>query len=146
MCFCTTFFCYNAKETFQLNTYGSCRRDARQCPRGNRHCDELLNKEHRFYFAAENSKCPSYITEKYLVNGLRLAYIHQQRQNLKCNRHDIIPIAFGASRDDYERVSPPHSFIHVDDFANAKELANYLHYLSQNSTAYNEYFQWKSLL
>lgn len=49
----------------------------------------------------------------------------------------------GASKYEYERVAPDHSFIHVDDFDSAKSLANYLNYLDNNDTAYNEYFFWK---
>lgn len=50
----------------------------------------------------------------------------------------------GAHRDDYERVSPKHSFIHVNDFRSPAHLARYLHYLDQNDDAYNRYFQWKT--
>lgn len=49
----------------------------------------------------------------------------------------------GAPRVDYEKHAPEHSFIHVDDFDSPKELADYLHLLSQNETLYNQYFEWK---
>jgi glycoprotein 3-alpha-L-fucosyltransferase len=49
----------------------------------------------------------------------------------------------GAPRADYEKHAPEHSFIHVDDFATPKELADYLHLLNSNDTLYNEYFEWK---
>jgi len=58
-------------------------------------------------------------------------------------RHNIIPIVMGADRAYYEKVSPPHSFIHTDDFENVRQLADYLQYLDRNDTAYNEYFRWK---
>lgn len=29
----------------------------------------------------------------------------------------------GARKEDYEKVAPPNSFIHVDDFESPKELA-----------------------
>jgi hypothetical protein len=29
------------------------------------------------------------------------------------------------------------------DFEHPKDLANYLHYLDSNKTAYNDYFKWK---
>lgn len=47
----------------------------------------------------------------------------------------------GAAPEDYERAAPPHSFIHVDNFASPKELAEYLHKLDQNDAMYNEYFR-----
>jgi glycoprotein 3-alpha-L-fucosyltransferase len=49
----------------------------------------------------------------------------------------------GAPKFDYARVSPPHSFIHTSDFPSARHLADYLNYLTLNTTAYNEYFAWK---
>jgi len=55
----------------------------------------------------------------------------------------MLPIVMGARPLDYAKVAPPHSFIHVDDFAGPQELAQYLHHLSNNDTAYGEYFQWK---
>ena len=55
----------------------------------------------------------------------------------------MIPIAMGARPEDYERASPEHSYIHVDDFAGPKELAEHLHKLDQDDHLYNEYFQWK---
>ncbi|VDP08809.1 unnamed protein product [Schistosoma mattheei] len=48
----------------------------------------------------------------------------------------------GASYEEYKRVAPPHSFIHVDQFESPEKLANYLKYLDRNDTAYNEYFSW----
>ena len=49
----------------------------------------------------------------------------------------------GAPRADYEKHAPENSFIHVDDFATPKQLADYLHLLNSNDTLYNEYFGWK---
>ena len=52
-----------------------------------------------------------------------------------------IPVVFGgSSRRDYDLVAPPHSFIHIEDFDDTQTLADYLHYLATNSTAYAEYF------
>lgn len=51
----------------------------------------------------------------------------------------------GARPEDYKRSAPEHSYIHVEDFAEPKELAMYLHKLDQNDDLYNEYFQWKVL-
>lgn len=38
---------------------------------------------------------------------------------------------------------PKSGFINVNDYANPKELADYLLYLDRNKTAYNSYFKWK---
>ena len=49
----------------------------------------------------------------------------------------------GATKEDYERVAPPHSFIHVEDFDSPSELASYLDLLITNHTLYQEYLSWK---
>ena len=58
-------------------------------------------------------------------------------------RHNILPIVMGARPSDYAQNAPHKSYIHVDDFSSAQELAAYLHKLDQNDDLYNEYFQWK---
>lgn len=92
-------------------------------------CFQMLSKEYKFYLAFENSDCRDYITEKFFINGLS---------------NNILPIVKGASESDYRRSSPHHSYIHVDNFKSAKELADYLHILDSNNTLYNQYFQWKN--
>lgn len=110
-----------------VDIYGAC--GPLKCPRpvADR-CFEMLNKDYKFYLAFENSNCRDYITEKFFVNGLQ---------------HDVIPIVMGAHPEDYRKVAPPHSFIHVDDFETPAALAAYLHKLDQNDDLYNEYFRWK---
>ncbi|KAH9374075.1 hypothetical protein HPB48_005344 [Haemaphysalis longicornis] len=49
----------------------------------------------------------------------------------------------GARREDYLAAAPYHSFIHVDDFASSKELAECLLLLIRDRTLYSEYFHWK---
>lgn len=55
----------------------------------------------------------------------------------------MLPIVMGAHPDDYKRVAPIKSYIHVDDFSSPKELAAFLHKLDKDDDAYNEYFKWK---
>ncbi|XP_077479440.1 alpha-(1,3)-fucosyltransferase 7-like isoform X2 [Stigmatopora argus] len=82
-----------------------------------------------FYLAFENSEFKDYITEKLWKN----AYMS-----------GAVPVVLGASIKDYEAVAPPHSFIHVDQFASVKELAEYLVELAGDQKRYDEYFQWKA--
>lgn len=49
----------------------------------------------------------------------------------------------GARPEDYEMAAPYRSYLHVDEFASAKELADYLNILDQNDELYNSYFKWK---
>lgn len=91
-------------------------------------CFDLLNDDYKFYLAFENSNCKNYITEKLFVNALG---------------RNILPIVMGAPPEDYEISAPYHSYIHVDDFASPKELAEYLKILDENDDLYNSYFKWK---
>ena len=43
----------------------------------------------------------------------------------------------------YTELAIPGSYINVMDFKTVKDLADYLHYLDKNSTAYNQYFKWR---
>ena len=47
----------------------------------------------------------------------------------------------GARPEDYERVAPYNSFIHVEQFKGPKELAEYLLELDKDDKKYNQYFQ-----
>ena len=58
-------------------------------------------------------------------------------------RNDIVPIVMGGRREDYDRIAPPHSYIHVEDFKSVEELAQFLKKLDKNDALYNKYFQWK---
>ena len=59
------------------------------------------------------------------------------------SRQSAIPIVMGPDKSTYERVTPPNSFIHVDDFDSPAQLAGYLHVLRNNDDLYNSYFKWK---
>ncbi|ODM88821.1 Glycoprotein 3-alpha-L-fucosyltransferase A [Orchesella cincta] len=52
-------------------------------------------------------------------------------------------IVLGAHPEDYKAICPENSYIHVEDFQNPEELANYMKQLADNHTAYNSYFRWK---
>jgi hypothetical protein len=39
----------------------------------------------------------------------------------------------------YLKMAPPNSFIHVSDYSSIEDLANYLLYLSSNPTEYFKY-------
>ncbi|RWS26419.1 Glycoprotein 3-alpha-L-fucosyltransferase A-like protein [Leptotrombidium deliense] len=115
------------KKHIQVDIYGSC--GDKVCSRSRqRSCFEMLNNDYKFYLAFENSNCRDYITEKFYVNGLK---------------NDILPIAMGAHPSDYERIAPPRSFLHVDNFISPQHLAEYLNKLDSNDTLYNSYFDWK---
>ena len=49
----------------------------------------------------------------------------------------------GPSINDYRKVAPPYSFIHVDQFESPKELALYLHKVANDQKLFLSYFEWK---
>lgn len=62
---------------------------------------------------------------------------------LSVGRHNVLPVVMGGRREDYERMAPRRSYLHVDDYESPKQLAEYLKQLDANDDLYNEYFRWK---
>ena len=120
------------EKHMHIDKYGKCYEGfSVTCPKGTesnrRKCEHSLKQKYKFYMAFENTKCPEYVTEKFwgaLHDGL-------------------VPVVFGASLQEYTRIAPPNSFIHVDNFHSAKELANYLLSLDKDDDAYNKYLAWR---
>jgi len=83
---------------------------------------------HKFYLSMENSLCDDYITEKFFT-------ILQE--------YDTVPVVMGPPKLSYERIAPPNSFIHVQDFKTPKDLAKYLLYLDSHPEEYLKYLAWK---
>lgn len=120
----TTFVKTFSQKYLKVDMLGSC--GTLSCPKGER-CQHILSR-YKFYFALENSLCTEYITEKFWRNALL---------------YGSVPIVFGAAREDYERLAPPNSFIHLSDFDSPEKLRDYLLKLDGNDTLYNQYFEWK---
>ncbi|XP_066270775.1 alpha-(1,3)-fucosyltransferase 7-like [Branchiostoma lanceolatum] len=110
-----------------VDVFGRCGKSV--CAKWNVTCMPGIIRQYKFYLAFENMKCKEYLTEKFWRNALA---------------NDVVPVVLGANRSDYERLAPPHSYIHVDDFKSPKELADYLKMLGQDKEQYNAYFKWKT--
>jgi len=110
-----------------VDIYGGCGK--LKCKRTNKGCFKMLQTDYKFYLSFENTNCKDYITEKLYWNAYQ---------------NDVVPIVMGAHPNDYKRVAPPRSYIHVDMFHSAKQLAEYLKFLDKNDDLYNSYFLWKN--
>ncbi|XP_069824450.1 4-galactosyl-N-acetylglucosaminide 3-alpha-L-fucosyltransferase FUT6-like [Dendropsophus ebraccatus] len=113
------------KDHIQIDVYG------RQHMRLS--MEDLISviSKYKFYLAFENSIHRDYFTEKLWHNALDSG---------------TVPIVLGPPKENYEKFLPPNSFIHVDDFPSAKDLANYLLELDKDPIKYEQYFKWRSEL
>jgi len=82
----------------------------------------------KFYYAAENSRCEGYITEKFA----------------RPLRSSMVPLALGGlGREDYEYLAPKDAFLHVDDFQSVEALARYLTEIDRDDKAFDRFFDWR---
>ena len=127
-------FALELSKHIQVDIYGKC--GNLTCYKWDQsNCLKLLNREYKFYLSFENSNNAEYITEKLFRNAL----------GYNDPDHLLLPIVMGPSRRDYELIAPPASFIHVDDFKSASELAKYLRLLDSDDALYFSYFRWKTV-
>jgi hypothetical protein len=82
-----------------------------------------------FYLVFENSKCRQYLTEKIFHNAYSKG---------------AIPIILGPPVEDCEKLLPPNSFLHVDDYETAKDLANDIKRISKSNESLLYYHQWRN--
>ncbi|XP_033644513.1 galactoside 3(4)-L-fucosyltransferase-like [Asterias rubens] len=121
------------QELLPIDIYGRCgtlncgKRNVSRPTSANTGCMEAM-ANYKFYLALENTECDEFITAKFWDNSLLAG---------------SVPIVYGGRKSAYERVAPPHSFIHISDFKSSEKLAEYIRYLDTNDDKYNEYFAWR---
>lgn len=109
-----------------LDVIGNCMNGNIICPHHLKDCSILSS--YKFYLSFENSNCREYITEKVFWNAFEKY---------------AVPIIMGASLEDCQRLLPPGSYLHVDNFHSAKALVTYLRYLDDNNEYYLKYHEWR---
>lgn len=81
----------------------------------------------KFFLSFENSINRDYITEIF-TDPLAVG---------------TVPIVLGLPRNNYENFAPASSFIHVNDFSDAKALAEFLLKLDEDDETYRQFFDWR---
>ncbi|CAL4120904.1 unnamed protein product, partial [Meganyctiphanes norvegica] len=109
------------RKYIPVDIYGRC--GTLKCPKDNfDECRTMINEDYKFYLAFENSICKDYVTEKFF----------------ETLQYGPVPVVWGGA--DYKQLAPPKSFINVQDFDSPRALADFIHYLDRNDTAYNMYY------
>ncbi|KAK7070981.1 Fucosyltransferase, N-terminal [Halocaridina rubra] len=114
------------KKYMEVDAYGGC--GNLKCP-GHFTADCQAISDYKFYLAFENGNCMEYITEKVWWNAIEKG---------------AVPVVMGGKREEYNKILPPNSFIHIDDFSSPKTLAYYLKSVANDSTRYMQYHAWRS--
>ncbi|KAF2347144.1 Fucosyltransferase N-terminal [Trinorchestia longiramus] len=113
------------KKYISVDVYGRC--GTLKCE-GHFFSDcETLNS-YKFYLAFENTNCDDYVTEKVWWNAYHKG---------------AVPVVMGSLKANYEKLLPPNSFIHVDDYDSPQQLAHYLQFLLDHSDEYQKYHLWR---
>ena len=115
--------CIKENETLSLNAEDQL---AKQCGRQSS-CEKVYLTGSKFYLAFESQSCTDYITEKFW----RTLYF------------GVIPIVSGPKRENFQRVAPPNSFIHLDDFQSIKDLAQTLQMIATDRNLFAKYHSWR---
>ncbi|KAA0197670.1 hypothetical protein HAZT_HAZT003795 [Hyalella azteca] len=113
------------QKYIEIDVYGRC--GTLKCEG---HYYENCNKldDYKFYLAFESLNCDEYVTEKAWWNALNKS---------------AVPVVMGAPKHSYQKLLPPNSFIHIDDFKGPEELTQYIKYLLDHPAEYNKYHDWR---
>lgn len=104
---------------FDVDVFGDC--GTKTCT----DCFEMIEETYLFYLSFEYAQCNDFVTKR-LFEPLR---------------HNVVPIVFGKAK--YDQLAPPGSVINIDSFKTTDDFLRYLSKLSNNSSLYMKYFEWK---
>ncbi|KAF2883569.1 hypothetical protein ILUMI_22633 [Ignelater luminosus] len=109
-----------------VHRYGAC--GQYKCP-GYVAKECLAASRYKFYLAFENSNCDEYITEKLWWNSFETR---------------SVPIIMGTTPEILNQILPSHSYIHVNDYVNPKDLADYISHLNNTPNKLEKYLEWRN--
>ena len=67
-------------------------------------------------------------------------FVHVLEKVWKALKNCMVPVVLGAAQTDYAKVLPPDSFLHVENFTSAAQLAEWIKYLDHYPPAYRYLF------
>ncbi|XP_073944750.1 alpha-(1,3)-fucosyltransferase 7-like [Choristoneura fumiferana] len=124
-------FIQELNEYINVDIHGACATNKvtrNSCP-GHVKKDCLEMSKYVFYLVLENSRCRQYLTEK----GFNHAY-----------GKGAIPVILGPPIEDCDKLLPPNSFLHVDNYESLEHLAWDMIAISENKTRLLSYHAWRN--
>ncbi|KAL0893088.1 hypothetical protein ABMA27_014727 [Loxostege sticticalis] len=112
----------------KVDVYGKCSDDNQESCPGSFKTDCPVINNYYFYLAFENSECRQYFTEKIFYNAYAKG---------------AIPIVMGPPVSDCEKILPPQSFLHVDNFDSPEHLATEILRISESEEKIQMYHKWR---
>ncbi|XP_015378928.1 PREDICTED: glycoprotein 3-alpha-L-fucosyltransferase A-like [Diuraphis noxia] len=100
----------------------------------------------RNYALNKTKQVAMIISDCNIDNDRELLYARELNKYISVDviyRYNVLPVVMGARREDYKRLAPDRSYLHVDDYESPKLLAEHLWRLDADDDLYNEYFRWK---
>ncbi|KPJ02827.1 Alpha-(1,3)-fucosyltransferase [Papilio xuthus] len=116
------------KKHLNLDVHGSCSENHKDSCPGHFRADCPIISEYLFYLVFENSKCEEYLTEK--------SFYHAYSKG-------AIPVIMGPTVEECEKLLPPDSFLHVDNYDTAEELAIEIINISKDMPRLLLYHEWR---
>ncbi|CAK1596184.1 unnamed protein product [Parnassius mnemosyne] len=116
------------RKHLDVDVHGRCSENLKNSCPGHFRSDCPIISEYLFYLVLENSMCREYLTEK--------AFYHAYYKG-------AIPVIMGPSIEDCEQLLPPNSFLHVDNYATPRDLAEEITRLSNDIPRLLTFHEWR---
>ncbi|XP_034830383.2 4-galactosyl-N-acetylglucosaminide 3-alpha-L-fucosyltransferase FUT6-like isoform X1 [Maniola hyperantus] len=117
------------EEHMAVDVYGKCSSNHKKSCPGHFRADCKLMSKYLFYLVFENSECDEYLTEK--------SFFHAYKKG-------AIPVIMGPSVEVCKELLPPDSFLHIDNFDSAQELADEMIKISQDDKLILRFHRWRN--